>query len=160
MYQLIVILLWFAILSCGILAGVYFTFSAFIMRALDRINPDAAVSAMASINRMILRSAFMALFMTSSAAALTLAVLAPFHREGQETMQMAAGGVIYVIGVFVCTIAFNLPLNDALEEADAASTKAGAAWAAYRRDWSRWNHLRTASAVIATACFIAALYEM
>ena len=61
------------------------------------------------------------------------------HREGLET------------------IAFNLPLNDELEEADTTSSKAGAAWAGYRRDWARWNHLRTASAVIATSCFTAAL---
>jgi uncharacterized membrane protein len=127
------------------------------MRALDRISPDAAVAAMASINRVILRSAFMPLFLARSASALTLAVLALFHREGLETMLMAAGGTIYVLGMFVCTIAFNLPLNDELEEADTTSSKTGAAWAGYRRDWARWNHLRAASAVIATACFIAAL---
>jgi uncharacterized membrane protein len=157
MNHLVVILLCFSALGCGVLAGVYFTFSGFVMRALDRIEPGAAVAAMASINRAILRSAFLPLFLATTGSALALAVLAPFHWNEPETVPMLAGGLVYAIGMFVCTIAFNLPLNDALAGADSAGSKAGAAWAGYRRDWTRWNHVRTASATIATACFIAAL---
>lgn len=157
MNHLVVILLWFSVLGCGILAGVYFTFSGFVMAGLGRLEPGAAVAAMASINRTILRSAFLPLFLASTGSALGLAVLAPFHWDEPETPTMLAGGLIYVAGMFVCTIAFNLPLNDALAEVDPKGPGAGAAWADYRRYWTRWNHVRTASAAVATACFTAAL---
>lgn len=157
MNHLVVILLWFSVLGCGALAGVYFTFSGFVMAALGRLEPSVAVAAMVSINRRIMRSAFMPLFLATTASALGLAVLAPFHWDEPETVTMLVGGLIYVIGMFVCTIAFNLPLNDALAEVGPGSPAAGAAWADYRRDWTRWNHVRTVSAAVATACFTAAL---
>lgn len=157
MNHLVIILLWFSVLGCGVLAGVYFTFSGFVMAALGRLEPAAAVAAMVSINRTILRSAFMPLFLATTGSAVALAVLTPFHWDEPETLPMLVGGLIYVTGMFTCTVAFNLPLNDALAEADPKGPGAGAAWARYRRDWTRWNHVRTASAAIATACFVAAL---
>jgi hypothetical protein len=47
---LIRLLLWFGAIGCGLLAGVYFAFSAFIMTAFDRLEPAQGVSAMNSIN--------------------------------------------------------------------------------------------------------------
>jgi len=37
--QLLDILLWFCALGCALLGGLYFAFSAFIMRALDQVGP-------------------------------------------------------------------------------------------------------------------------
>ena len=51
-------LLWFTAISVGIMAGVYFTFSAFVMRSLDAIEAPAGMLAMQSINRIILKSVF------------------------------------------------------------------------------------------------------
>jgi hypothetical protein len=39
-------------------------------------------------------------------------------------LAMAAGGIIYVAGMFVCTMAFNVSLNNALAAVDPASTEA------------------------------------
>ncbi len=70
---------------------------------------------------------------------------------------MLAGGVLYVIGMFVCTLAFNVPLNDALAAVDPASVEGASVWARYLADWTLWNHVRTVSSTLACALFIWAI---
>lgn len=43
-------LLWFALVSCGLLAGLYFAFSGFIMTALRALERPAGIAAMNAIN--------------------------------------------------------------------------------------------------------------
>ena len=56
-------LLWFSAIGCGLMAGVYFAFSAFIMTSLAHIAPAAGIAAMNSISIEIVRSLFMPVFM-------------------------------------------------------------------------------------------------
>ena len=75
------LLLWFTAVGCGLIAGIYFAFSTFIMPALARIEPVHAVSAMNSINSTILRSLFMPLFFGTTLTSFILAVIALLHRR-------------------------------------------------------------------------------
>lgn len=153
----VTMLLWFAAVGCGLIAGVYFTFSTFVMTALSRIPDAVGIAAMQSINRVILRSLFLPLFFATSIAAALLALLAAFQWEAPGSRWMLAGGLAYVVTMFLCTVIFNVPLNDVLERQDAASAGAQTVWADYLRDWMRWNHVRTIGSTLATAAFIATL---
>lgn len=151
------VLLWFAAIGCGMMAGLYFAFSTFIMTALGRIPQAHGISAMQSINSAILRSLFMPLFWGTTLAALLLAALALFRPGEAAAMAMLAAGIIYVVGMFVCTVIFNVPLNNALDAVDPSSTEAAAVWARYLKDWTFWNHLRTIASAAASALFVVAL---
>jgi uncharacterized membrane protein len=70
---------------------------------------------------------------------------------------MLAGGALYVIGMFVCTAVFNVPLNNALAAVDPNSVEAASLWARYLTDWTLWNHVRTMSSTAACALFIWAI---
>lgn len=148
----IVALLWFCALGCGVLGGLYFAFSAFIMRALDQIEPAAGAAAMNSINRVIVRSAFMPLFLGTTFGGAALAVLGFLRLDEPRAPWMIVGGAAYVLGMFVVTMVFNVPLNDALQKAGAGDT-----WRAYLSRWTAWNHVRTLASTAASAAFIAAL---
>jgi uncharacterized membrane protein len=50
------------VLGCGLMAGVFFAFSTFVMKALAAIPPSEAIRAMQAINRVIVRTAFMPIF--------------------------------------------------------------------------------------------------
>ena len=63
-------LLWFSALGCGVLGGVYFAFSTFIMSALSEIGPPKGVAAMNSIDVRIQRSLFMPLFASTTLTSL------------------------------------------------------------------------------------------
>ena len=49
-----------AALGCGLIAGVFFAFSSFVMKALARLQPAQGVGAMQAINVAAVTPAFMA----------------------------------------------------------------------------------------------------
>ena len=150
-------LLWFGAIGCGIMAGVYFTFSAFVMKSLASINPSAGIAAMQSINDVILRSTFMPLFFGTSLAAAVVVLLYAINQEIAGGIWTAFAGGIYFAGMFLCTIFFNVPLNNKLKDADPDSTAGAEVWDMYLQVWVRWNHVRTAASIIASALFIRAI---
>ena len=150
-------LLWFSAIGCGLLAGLYFAFSAFIMTALGRIAQASGIMAMNAINVVIVQSLFMPLFLGTTLASLLLAVTAAFRWGEPGAAAMLAGGALYVIGMFVCTVVFNVPLNNALAAADPASAEAASLWARYLTDWTLWNHVRTIASTAACALFVRAI---
>jgi uncharacterized membrane protein len=150
--------LWFSALGCGLMAGLYFAFSTFIMTALARIPEPHGIAAMTSINRVILRSLFMPLFFGTTLVSAGLAVFAALQLWGSPAgTTLLAAGVIYVFGMSVCTMVFNVPLNNALDAAKPESPEAAAIWRRYLTSWTLWNHLRTLASAIASALYIAAL---
>lgn len=156
-HLVVVCLLCFSAIGCGLLAGLYFAFSAFIMTALGRIEQVHGVSAMNAINSTILRSLFMPFFFGTTVASATLVIISLFHRTDPGATAMLAGGLIYVAGMFLCTIVFNVPLNNALAAVDPASGAAAAVWARYLKEWTLWNHVRTVSCTAASALYVIAL---
>lgn len=72
-------------------------------------------------------------------------------------MAMVAAGVLYVLGMFIVTMIFNVPLNNALAAVDPASSEAVSVWARYLTVWTTWNHVRTVSSIVACALFIAVI---
>lgn len=145
---LLTILLWFCALGCALLGGLYFAFSTFIMTALERTGPANGAAAMNSINAVILRSLFMPFFFGTTVGSLVLAIAGVI--EG--AWLMIAGGVLYVLGMFVVTMLGNVPLNNAL-----ATNPNDDNWRHFLVAWTRWNHVRTISCLGAAALFIAQL---
>jgi uncharacterized membrane protein len=146
-------LLWCSAIGCGLMAGVYFAFSTFIMTALARTGPGPGMAAMNAINVEIVKSLFMPLFLGTTLTSAALVVIAGFRLGEPGAVAMLAGGVIYVLGMFVVTAVFNVPLNDALAAADPASTEGTVLWARYLSDWTWWNHVRTVASVAAAVLF-------
>jgi len=107
-------LLWFSAIGCGLLAGLYFAFSAFIMTALGRIGQAAGVAAMNAINVAIVQSLFLPIFLATTTASAALTVIALFRWGEPGAMAMAVGGVLYVLGMFGVTMTFNVPLTTRL----------------------------------------------
>ena len=68
-------LLWFSAIGCGLIAGLYFAFSTFILQALDRLGAERGAEAMNAINVRILRSLFMPLFLGTTLTSLALVVI-------------------------------------------------------------------------------------
>ncbi|ABD07854.1 conserved hypothetical protein [Rhodopseudomonas palustris HaA2] len=151
---LVTALLWFGAIGCGLMAGVYFAFSTFVMTALARLPRASGIAAMNAINTEIVRSPFLPLFFGTTLAAAALAVVGALHWSEPGATAMVAGGVIYVLGMFVVTIVRNVPLNTTLAAADPESVAAAELWAAYVRDWTWWNHVRTVASTVACGLLI------
>ncbi|WFL78302.1 DUF1772 domain-containing protein [Altererythrobacter arenosus] len=150
-------LLWFTVISVAIMAGVYFTFSTFVMRSLDEIAAPAGMLAMQSINRVILKSIFLPIFFASSLAAAALVVLTLLEPSVPGAGWALLGSGLYVLGMFVVTVAGNVPLNNRLEATDAKGPDGEAMWATYLARWTLWNHLRTLACTVSLVLLILAI---
>jgi uncharacterized membrane protein len=125
MSALTTVALWCAALGCGLMAGVYFTFSAFGMTALGRIPTEGGIAAMQSINRVIVRSPFMPLFLGTTILSLVLAGVAVVEWSERGDLPMLVAGVVYFFSMFVCTAVFNVPFNNALDAAPTRGARRG-----------------------------------
>jgi len=150
-------LLWLSALGCAVMAGLYFAFSAFIMRALGEIDRAAGIAAMVAINRVILRSAFMPVFLGSTLTSVALVVMALLDWGEPGAAAMLAGALIYILGMFGVTMAFNVPLNNRLIAVGAGGDDG--IWALYLTVWTRWNHVRTAASLAGLVLLVVALIE-
>ena len=147
----------FSALGCGLIAGVFFAFSSFVMNALARLQPTQGIAAMQSINITVINPLFMAAFLGTAAACIFLAVssLLKWHQPGAAYLLL--GSLLYLIGTLGVTIVFNVPLNEALARVEPDSTGGASLWANYLANWTFWNHIRTAAALAAAASFTIAL---
>ena len=145
----------FAALGSGLMAGVFFTFSTFVMTALARLPSEQGIAAMQSINVVVINPSFGGAFFGTATACVLLAVIALVRRRMSGAAWLLVGSVLYLAGTFAVTIVFNVPLNDALAAVQPASAEG--LWTRYVATWTIWNHVRTAAAFLASASFIVAL---
>ena len=157
-YELLVFgLSLFAALGCGLIAGVFFAFSSFVMRALARLSANGGIAAMQSINVVVLNPVFLGTFVGTAVICIFAMIAALLRWHDPQSLYMLVGGVLYLVGTFLVTITFNVPLNNKLA-AVALDDAAGAnVWANYLVKWTAWNHVRTAAALAAAASFTLAL---
>jgi uncharacterized membrane protein len=147
----------FTALGCGLVAGVFFAFSTFVMSALARLQPAQGIAAMQSINITAINPLFMIALFGTAAACIFLAVssLLKWHQPG--VAYLLIGSLLYLVGSLGVTIIFNVPLNDALAKVEQGSTDGAKLWASYLTNWTFWNHVRTVASLAAAALFTIAL---
>ncbi|MEG1040814.1 MAG: anthrone oxygenase family protein [Pseudomonas sp.] len=155
---LLLLLILATALGCGLMGGLFFAFSNFVMTALERIPEQSAVTAMQSINKVVLNRLFLALFLGTAATSIGLLFWAYQRWPLPGSLCMAIGSALYLAGNIVVTLLFNVPKNQALARLDPASSEAAAAWHRYVPSWNRWNHVRTITALAAAAWLMAALW--
>jgi uncharacterized membrane protein len=150
------------VLGVGIIAGTFFAFSTFVMKALAQLPAAQGIAAMKSINVVILSSLFIAVFVGSllGSAVLGGAGINTLVRSGAGAgnIYLLVGGFLYV-ATFAITMVFNVPLNNALMAATTDSAAGAEIWKHYLSNWTLWNHVRTGTSLGATAFFVLALME-
>jgi uncharacterized membrane protein len=146
-----------AAIGSGLIAGIFFAFSTFIMTALSRVPPEQGIAVMNSINVTIVRSPFMLLFVPTAILCLVIAILAVMGWRGSASLWMLGGATAYIFASFVSTIIFNVPMNDALAKVSGSGPDAAALWNSYLKDWTWWNHVRTVASLVSAVAFVRAL---
>jgi uncharacterized membrane protein len=140
-----------ATLGCGLIAGVFFAFSTFVMKALAQQPPAQGIAAMQSINITVINPWFMTAFLGTALVCILLAIAAILTWGKPNATYLLIGSLLYLIGTFLVTIAFNVPLNDALAAVKPDSAEGATLWANYLVRWTFWNHVRTVAALAAAA---------
>ncbi len=144
--------------SCSI-GGVFFAFSSFVMRALGRLPAEHGLAAMQAINVTVINPHFLGAFLGTAAISLGAIVLGAMEWGQPGAAFHVGGGALYLVGTFLVTMRCNVPRNDALARLAPGDAAAADAWRRYVSQWTRWNHVRTAAALLAALSFCIGLLQ-
>ncbi len=147
-----------AALGCAMMAGVFFAFSAFVMKALARLPAKQGIAAMQAINVAAVTFAFMVALFGTAVACGGLAVWALFAWEESLAPYVLVGSALYLVGAILLTIAYHVPRNEALATVEPRGADAESHWSRYVSGWTAWNHPRAAAALAAAVVLTIALH--
>jgi len=147
-------------LGCGLIAGAFFAFSTFVMKALAQLPPAQGIAATQSINIVVINPMFMTAFLGTAVACLVLAFSSFIRWHKPGAAYLLVGSLLYLIGTIMVTMVFNVPRNDALASVNPASAEGANLWTGYVAGWTTWNHVRTAAALAAAALLTIALVKL
>ncbi|GGU20254.1 DUF1772 domain-containing protein [Streptomyces coeruleorubidus] len=145
------------VLGTGLVAGVFCGFSTFVMRGLATLPPAQGVAAMNAINVAAVTPPFMVVFLGSAVLCAVIAVVTFVLWPDEGTVELLVGSALYLFGSFGLTMVANVPRNDALAGLEPGSPVAAAYWPVYVREWTMWNHVRTAASAGAAVAYVLAL---
>ncbi|MEM9158854.1 MAG: anthrone oxygenase family protein [Verrucomicrobiota bacterium] len=149
-----------AIIGTALVGGIFFAFSTFIMKALEKIAPAEGIRAMQSINLVVLNPLFLGAFMGTPIICIAATILAIISGSSSGLPYwFALGSLSYVLGTFFVTALGNVPLNDRLADAKPESAEGLSLWQSYLKRWTLFNHIRTGAALAAALCFIIGLLK-
>ena len=155
MDRTLVVLVFVAALGSATVGGIFYGFSSFVMKALGRLDPEQGVAAMNSINVVVINPSFMLAFMGTALICLLLTAGSYFWWNQTNGWLVLVAALLYLAGSVGLTMVLHQPMN--LKLAGLQPVQAIAYWPEYLETWIRWNHVRSAAALLSTALFITAL---
>jgi uncharacterized membrane protein len=144
-----------AITGAGIVTGLLFAFSNFVMRALADLPNDKGMFAMQRVNETILNPVFLILFLGTPVLCVLIALESALALGSSGSLFLFIGAVAYLIGPFGITVLFNVPLNNKLAKVE--QSDADEIWPVYQKQWQSWNHMRTYIGVVSIVLLAAGL---
>ncbi len=152
------ILLHAAVLAFAFIGGAFLTFSDFIMRSLSHMDGSGGVEAMQTVNREVFRWIFMALFLGMAAGSVAMIAYGVFNLSEISAKAILLSGLIYLIGCFGVTAAFNVPMNEALAGMDRDAPETRDYWTGtYLPRWTFWNSVRTVACAASAGVLLVGL---
>ena len=127
------------------------------MPVLSRRPTAEGIAVMNKINEVIVRTSFLAIFLGNALASLILIGAGIYEFERPGSWLLILGAAAYLFGSFAVTIAFNVPRNNALAAVSPADVKSVDIWNKYLREWTRWNHVRTAACILSAGLLAVSL---
>jgi len=103
-YGLLSVLILISAIGCGLVGGIFFAFSTFVMKALGRLPPSQGIAAMQSINVTVLNPMFMTAFFGTAAASVVLIFLSLVNWHGPSDALLLFGSMLYLLGTILVTM--------------------------------------------------------
>jgi uncharacterized membrane protein len=146
-----------AAVASGLVGGVFFAFSNFVMEALGRLRPSEGIAAMQAINVTVINPLFMTALFGTGLVSLVLVAWGLADLGESYAGWLIAAGVIYVLGEVALTMGYHVPRNNAIAQVDPNSEEEERVWRTFLVEWTRGNHLRTVAALASCGLFAVAL---
>lgn len=159
MFALRTAALFAAIVTTGLIAGLFFAYLNSVMPALRQADDRTFISIMQKINVVILNPWFMLCFMGAVGFSV-LAVALHLGRDSRTVLWWLIAALVLNVIAFGITAAVNVPLNDQLQAAGDPATIADphTVRAQFENTWVTWNIVRAVIHLLAFTALCGALY--
>ena len=151
------ILVFCCLLSTGIIAGLFFSWSVSVMPGLKKLGDREFISSMQSMNRAILNPLFFTFFF-GALILLFISCFSLYQKSLRLDYYLLLGStLLYLIGVMGITIVGSIPLNNLIESFDLTNASDEAMdeiRSSFEEKWTLLNNLRTGSSIAAFCLLI------
>jgi uncharacterized membrane protein len=151
------VLIFAAAIGSGLVAGIFFAFSSFVMAALGRLPSDHGIAAMNAINVTVINPLFFLAFFGTAALCLAASAGSALPWTTNSSTLVLLASVIYLVGCIGVTMVRNVPLNNALAAVSPGTPEAAALWTRYLSEWTFWNTVCTVAPILSAVLFTVAL---
>jgi len=155
------ILLIVAIVSTGLMAGIFFTWTNAVKPGIGTLDDINYMKAFQAMNRVILNPLF---YMAFILPVLTISI-STYMNFGSPKLYVVEllliSTLMYCMGVFLVTIVGNIPLNELLENTDLEKislTELGDLREKIENKWNSFNLIRTISSFISFLLLVICLF--
>jgi uncharacterized membrane protein len=145
-----------AVVTTGLMAGLFFAFTTAVMPALRHGGDRTFVEAMNRISTDIQNGWFLLCFMGALLLSIAATALSLPHATRSALPWAIAGAVLY-LAVIIVTGGVNIPLNNDLAKTAADTASLADARHAFENRWIAWNNVRTLLNVASFVCLTMAL---
>ncbi|MER7377649.1 DUF1772 domain-containing protein [Streptomyces lanatus] len=133
-----------ATVAMGLIAGAFYIFACGVMPGLARSDDRTYVEVMRDINDAFENPVFFLSFF----GALLLTGVSAWQVRGQQYRWWVWAALIAYGAAFLITVAFNIPLNESLKDADDPAELREK----FEDPWLAWNVLRAVLSTVAVGC--------
>ena len=96
--RVILVLILIAVIGSGIVGGIFYGFSSFVMRGLGRLPPEQGAAAMNHINVTVITPSFMLAFMGTALICVVILIASYFWWGQLSGKLMLAASLLYWVG--------------------------------------------------------------
>lgn len=149
---------------CSLVAGIVLCFSLIVMPGTGTLDDRSFLQSFKVMDKIIQDNhpVFMLVWVGSIFAVLSVLVIGTYHLTGSNFYLLLAASLLYLLGVQLPTVRFNIPLNNELQKYDLDSLnmeEVSDIRTKFEASWNRWNRFRTIISVISVLFFLILMYR-
>lgn len=124
-----------AMLGSALVAGVFFAFFSFVMKAVDRLPSAQGIAEMLALNITVLNLWFLGFFIGMAAVCFLLMLWSLFQLSQANAENILLGSMFCLVGSLVVTALFSVPVNERLAKVDVLNADTENIWCDCVSEW-------------------------
>ena len=154
-----------SILSSSLVAGLVFGFAAVVMPGINKLSDRDFLLAFKHMDEVIQNNqpVFMLVWTGSIVLVTGTLILGTLILSGGQIYLLWVASALYLLGVQLPTVRFNIPLNNTLQDLDIiglSESELAKSRREFEMPWNRWNIFRTLNAIAAVLASLLLLIQL
>ena len=154
-----------AVLLSSLVTGLVFGFAIVTRPGLAKLSNKNFLNAFKNIDEVIQKNQpiFMLVWIGSIMAVILTLTLGILLLSGMEKILLLSASLLYLLGVQLPTVFYNIPLNNMIQELDInlmEDSELEKSRSGFEKSWNRWNNIRTLNGIVAVFIWLVLLIRL